>query len=182
MLTYLLTHVEFAAVAIFLNAESCPGLAIDLKVIGGAELQAGHSQLRENGHMIPAERPNTWHLSEPLMYAVLTVVRPNHLVLVRDLAGKRSMQFCLDDNNITAVLLLEDSVVLLVIENSDELIEEAIRFLNKTPEGQISVANVINGKLCPGFRVKTAISEMLNESGPQKLTRSNLKSFLKPIL
>lgn len=181
MVTFKLTRIEFAAIATFLEAKSIPGLDIITK-LDEAQFQEAQKQLQKHGYMVPGDGPNTWHMNDPLIDVMLTVVSPDRLVLVKDIQGKRSMQFCLDQDHITAVVVLEDSVVLILLEERLQIATEAISFLRNTEDGVVATAFVVKGKVVKGQRARTFKENLRLEAGEQPLTSKNLMAFLHPVL
>ena len=178
MKKYNLTNDEFAAIAIFLHAQSIPGLAFDLTELDDQRLLAAQEQLRANGHMVAGDRQGTWHLDEDLMLLVLTVVQPSHLILIQDLTGKRSMQFSLDQGNISAVVSLKAAVVIAEIESIDDVAKRSIEFLSGAPRGRVSVAAVKEGKLFQGTRYEITETEIEHPAGKDVLSAKTLKMII----
>ncbi|MCX6874536.1 MAG: hypothetical protein NTW21_12135 [Verrucomicrobia bacterium] len=181
MVTFKLTHIEFAAIATFLEAESIPGLDITT-TLDDAQMLEARRQLQKHGYMVAGDRPDTWHVNDPLIDVTLTVVSSDRLVLVKDIPGKRSMQFCLDQDHITAVVVLDDGVVLVLLEDRLQMAAEAISFLRNTEDGVVAAASVVGGKVVKGLRARTFKDKLLLDAGEQPLTPRNLLAFLQPLL
>ncbi|MEM9827420.1 MAG: hypothetical protein AAF958_12560 [Planctomycetota bacterium] len=175
-----LSDDEFAAIAIFLHAQKVPGLDLDLTRFNDAQIQKAQAKLKQAGHMVPGDRPGTWHLDEQLMLQVLTVVQPKHLVLVQDLVGKRSMQFSIDQKNITAVICIEGGFIVADVKNLSALSKHAIEFLDGSRKARVAFAKVDGNQLAKGSKVEVTngvlekVSADLESSGDNRLTPERL--------
>jgi hypothetical protein len=181
METFKLTHIEFSAIATFLEADSIPGLDVATK-LDNAQMLDARMQLQKHGFMLAGDQPDTWHIHEPLVDVMLTIVSPDRLVLVKDIPGKRSMQFFLDEDHVAAVVVLKDGVVVVQLEDRLQIAAEAIEFLRKTEDGIVAVTSVVEGKVVKGQRARTFKETLRLDAGEQPLTPNSLMAFLQPVI
>lgn len=184
---YTLEIDELAALVGFLNAKKLVGLDEGLfRSISEENLPRQMAKLQAHGWLVPAERPETWHMNEDLMQALAVAVAPQVAALARSQALRKSVVFYLADNEITEIVVTDDKAVVAKLTELDQMAAHVTELLRDAWPGELLVARVKGQGFDAGRRATVDASGTLSAKTPGLLpeeknawSQENVAAFLR---
>ena len=185
MTSFTLEIDELAAVVGFLNAKKLVGM--DEKLFAAfTEDNVPNliAKLKQHGWMVPADRPDTWHIHPDLMQTMAVAVAPNFAILARSIARQKSTVFYLYKEDIVEIIVTAEHAVVVKIADMDVLVSQVMKFLDGSFPAEIGVAKVNLDRLEAGRRAAVDAQGKMSTKTPGLLPgpewkAENVASFVR---
>lgn len=179
MKTFLLDYEQLAVLLKFVNADSMPGVKVELPVVDEALIAKCKKSLAKAGLLKDAPQPGAVHLADGLMAAMTALAVPDQLVLIRDDSTPKTMQFSLTNQDAVAIELSRDQVLLTTFERVAQMGTKVISFLPANASGMIAVALWSNDNLNGMGKATIQNGQLRYEEKSKPLDEQNVTQFLE---